>query len=131
MKPITEAIGRAEVDGVWQWTGTCEDSTVAYKDKLKGHRRRYTNPDRVVTKENCLCMLGDADPQAVEVSLWCVQRADVFDVVVEDLETLIWNGMVAGHPPKIIEWLAAELAPFVPVVRVRFFGKYITHCINR
>ena len=32
-------------------------------------------------------MLGDADPQAVEVGLWCVQRADANDVVVDELET--------------------------------------------
>ena len=62
LKPITQAIIRVEVDGVWQWTSSCKDSTVAYKDKLTDHRRHYTTPDRVVTKENCSCMLGDADP---------------------------------------------------------------------
>ena len=62
IQPIAEAIRRAEVDGVWQWTSSCKDSTVAYKDKLTDHRRHYTTPDRVVTKENCSCMLGDADP---------------------------------------------------------------------
>ena len=98
MRPITEAIRRAEVDGVWQWTSPCKDSTVAYKDKLKDHRRHYTNPDRVVTKENCLCMLGDADPQAVEVGLWCVQRADANAVKVEDLETYRMAWLLGIHP---------------------------------
>ena len=72
MKPITEAIRRPEVEGVWDWTSSCKDSTVAYKDKLKDHRRHYTNPDRVVNKENYMYILGDAGPQAVEVGLWCV-----------------------------------------------------------
>ena len=49
----------------------------------------------------------------------------------------MWNGMVAGHPSKITEWLTkqswhiSENKLFVPVVGVRFFGNYITHCINR
>ena len=135
MKPITEAIRRAEVEGVWQWTSACKDSTGAYKDKLKDHRRHYTNPDRVVTKENCLCMLGDADPQAVEVGLWCVQRADANDVKVEDLETYGMAWLLGIHPKSLNgsqqSWHISEKELFVPVVGVRFFGNYITHCINR
>ena len=135
MKPITEAIRRAEVDKVWEWTSSCKDSTVAYRVKLKDHKRHYTNPDRVVTKENCLCMLGDADPAAVEVGLWCVQRADANDVEVADLETYGMAWLLGIHPKSLNgsqqSWHISEKELFVPVVGVRFFGNYITHCINR
>ena len=30
-EPMTEAIRRAEVEGVWQWTSSCKDSTVHIK----------------------------------------------------------------------------------------------------
>ena len=80
-------------------------------------------------------MLGDADPQAVEVGLWCVQCADANDVEVDDLETRGMAWLLGIHLKSLNgsqqSWHINEKELFVPVVGVRFFGNYITHCINR
>ena len=47
MKPITECIRKAEMEGEDSWCSECKEGTIKFKERLVDQRRHYTNPDRV------------------------------------------------------------------------------------
>ena len=74
--------------------------------RLKGHPRRYTNPDRLIGDDRCLALLGDADPSAVVTSLWIIMKPDANDVVPADFECK--TGILLGVHPKTLSGSAVH-----------------------
>lgn len=117
------------------WTKEAEESVDELKVRLKDQPRAYTNPEMLMNEEYCLCIRGDADPDAIMTSLWLVKRRDANDVCCADFEEE-GRAILLGIRPKSLgkssrRWHISEKELFSMVYGVRMYGALITECVAK
>ena len=105
------------------------------KVRLKDRPRAYTNPKMLMDEGYCLCIRGDADPDAIMTSLWLVKRRDANDVCCADFEEE-GRAILLGTRPKSLgkssrRWHISEKGLFSMVYGVRMYGALITKCVTK
>jgi len=134
---ISAVIEKHAEIGVFKWTSEAAAAVVELAERLSNQPRAYTSPELLTADGYCLCIRGDADPDAIVTSLWLIHKNDANDVTCEDFEHEDPNhAVLLGIRPKSLnksatKWHISEKELLCMVYGVEKFGKLLTECASR
>ena len=94
---------------MFKWTSEAVAAVVELAERLSNQPRAYTSPELLTADGYCLCIRGDADPHAIDTSLWLIHKNDANDITCEDFEHEDPNhAVLLGIRPKSLNKSAAK-----------------------